>query len=432
MFGFVSNMLAARANPIGIDFGTDTLRLVQVSTSSSETRVVAAASVDVPGHIRNDAQQRLTFFGNSLRELLATGGFKGRQAVMGLPSSVLHLLHMRLPIMDSATLVKALPQEARGKLPFDPSHAIIRHIVAGEIYHGQEQKIETILMASPKSTIESLLSAAGKAKLDIVSINTEPAAMLDCMMRLGRKEDREKTICYVDIGASGSRVVVAQGTRIAFARSIPIGGDHFTRAVASAAKMSFENAKLLRLRLAELTGTQVVSSPEMAVEKPAEIVPDGQTEENSFALLGAAMAKQEKKAAATVAPAPPQPPPEAEGMRELRGVETAVRELLTRLVRELELCRRYHEATFSSMPVEKMVFLGGEARQRGLCSFVAREMGLAASMADPIARMPRSPGLDAENGLDVSKPQPGWAVALGLSMGPISVENTQPKSQRAA
>lgn len=444
MLGFVQNMFGPRANPIGIDFGTETLRLAQVANVGGEIRVVAAASSDIPSDVRNDPIQRLAFFSSAIRELTSQGGFRGRQVVLGLPASALSLLHLRVPLMDDAALTKALPFEVRGKLSYDPTHAVMRHIVAGEVYHGQEKKIETIVMSSPRSSVEALLGAAGKAKLDVVGINTEPLALLDCFVRLGRRrEDKESVTMYVDIGASGTRVIVALGSRVLFARGIAIGGEHFTRAVAQAMSIPFEDARLLRFRLTDVVqpGMNAGTGPEgaaVAAASQAEDVGDEQaapeepSTENSFALLGASIAARNgsssagtllgKKERASKADEPAAQKAETAEARELRMVETAVREPLQKLIGEITLCRRYHEATFQSLPVQRAVFVGGEAKNKGLCAFVARELGLAACVGDPMSRLSKASELPPESGLDRRGPQPDWAVALGLSLGSITSE----------
>ena len=57
-------------------------------------------------------------------------------------------------------------------------------------------------------------------------------------------------------------------------------------------------------------------------------------------------------------------------------VEEACREPLSRLIEELSLCRRYFESAFQNQPVQRLLFIGGEANQRGLCQQIAREMGI--------------------------------------------------------
>lgn len=419
MLGFRNKMFGPKANPIGVDFGTDTLRLVQVTESEGEVGLLAAASTDVPSHIRNDAPARLAFFSTTIRELMNGGAFKGRQAVLGLPSSRVSMVHLRVPPLEDEALKKVIPQEARGKLPYDPSHAVIRHLVAGEVYQGPDRKLEAIVLASPRNQVELFLAAAAKAKLDVVGVNVEPLAMIDCFARLARRrEDREMTMMYIDIGASGTRAVIAKRGKVMFARSIPIGGDTFTQSVAQMGQIGFEDARLMRLRLAEnsaapaLADTPRTSDDDLTPATP----PKGAEEVNSFALLGAAQAK--KTGVLANVPAPSMARQGGATGIAMQRVESAVREPLGRLVAELDMCRKYHDATFQGEPVEKLIFVGGEANQRELCACIAKSLGLAASVGDPLARVKRPAEGLGDTGLDRRIAFPGWAVALGLSMGP--------------
>ena len=99
-------------------------------------------------------------------------------------------------------------------------------------------------------------------------------------------------------------------------------------------------------------------------------------------------------------------------------MDEAYREPVGRLVQELSLCRRYHEATFPALPIGRLVFVGGEARYRSLCQQVAQAMDLAAQVGDPMVRLARTTEVGPESGIDRRLPQPDWAVALGLTLGP--------------
>jgi hypothetical protein len=81
-----------------------------------------------------------------------------------------------------------------------------------------------------------------------------------------------------------------------------------------------------------------------------------------------------------------------------------------------------------------MVFIGGQARHRGLCQQIARELSLAAQLGDPLCRMSKTCQLGPESGLDRRQPQPAWAVAIGLSMGPpagdLTAASTAPQESR--
>ena len=426
MLRFVQSWFAPQSNPIGVDFGSDCLRMAQVENQGGEYRLVAAASADVPANIRQDPAARVNFFADTCRELLAQGNFRGRRAVLGLPAASMYIQHLRMPKLDDEETRKALPWEARGKLPIDPSHALLRHMVAGEVYQDQEPKNEVILMAANRELVNQLLAAAARARLDVVGMNVEPKALVDCFAHVyRRKTDVDITNCFLDIGCTASRAIVSRGSQILFARVIPVGGDHFNRAVAEALKVSFEDAKILRIKLAHQQ--PVAASPEAPAAQPAVAAPAAaaeETGENSFALLSAGMAASARQTAAPVAAAPriTEPAPRGQGSHDATRVKAAGRLPLERLVEELSLCRRYHESVFPNRPVDRLIFVGGEARHRSLCQYVAREMGLAAQVGDPLVRMGRTTEVGVESGIDRRQPQPGWAVAIGLSMGPVQAD----------
>src|SRR5688572_5584965 len=206
MLGFVQSWFKPGSNPIGVDFGSDSLRLAQVEPmpgSPGEFRLVAAATADVPAATRQDPAARLEFFSATVRDLLAQGNFRGRRAVLALPAASMFIQHLRMAKMDDEELKKALPWEARGKLPIDPSHALMRHLVAGDVYQDQDPKMEVILMAASRDLVNQLLAASGRAKLDVAGMNVEPKAVVDCFTHVyRRKNDAEVVNCFVDIGCT--------------------------------------------------------------------------------------------------------------------------------------------------------------------------------------------------------------------------------------
>lgn len=448
MLGFVNNWFAPKSNPIGVDFGSDCLRLAQVRQTETECRLIAAACADVPTHARHDPAARLNFFVEAMGDLLSQGGFHGRQAVLSLPASQMFIQHLKLPRMDDAALKKALPWEARGKLPIDPTHALLRHMVAGDIYSDQDPKQEIILMAASREMVNHYLSTAARAKLDVVGMNVEPKALIDCFSWVyRRKTDLDCVNLFVDIGATATRAVIAQGSQILFARAINVGGDQFNKAVASAMGMGIQDARVLRVKLANQTidAPAAASAPTetLPMDRREPLVPQasapGQTAEvapsadqadesddnNSFALLGAGLGAASQRAPARPIVAQAEQPvvKATSAMTPEQQVHNACQEPLARLCEELDLCRRYYESTFPSKPVSRIVFVGGEAQQRALCTQVARTLSLAAQVGDPMARMSRTSDVGIECGIDRRVPQPAWAVAIGLSLGPAHSGN---------
>lgn len=416
---FVQSWFSTPSSPIGVDFGSDCLRVAQIEKAENEFRLIAAASADVPPHVRNEPISKFAFFSETIRELISQGSFRGRRVVLNLPASMMHIQHLRLPKMEDDALRKALTWECRGKFPFDPSQAVLRHIIAGEIYHDQEPKYEIIVMAARKDLVEQLLAAAAKSRLDVAGVNVEPKALIDCYSRIyRRKTDQDTATLYADIGCAATRAMIACGTRIHFARVIPIGGEHLSRAAATSMQIPLEQARILRVKLASEETESPSPQPAASASLPSE--------ENSLALLNAAVSAASATAVAA-APAANRiaevaAPPDAAPASERQRVEQACQEPLGRLVEELSLCRRYHEATFPNQPVQRLVFVGGEANQRDMCQRIARGLGIAAQIGDPFTRINKLEEVNIECGIDRRRPQPAWSVAIGLSMGPATDE----------
>jgi len=273
MFGITKKFFAVPSAPIGVDLGTDTLRLAQCVHDGREWVLAAAACTDIPAGVRGSTESLYKFAAGAIRDLVSGGNFKGRSAVLSVPSALLQIQHVRMPKLGDDETRKALPWELKGKLTVDPSQAVLRHVIAGETQAGGEAKNEIVVMATPKAAVAQLIAMAAKARLEIVGLNTEPKAIVDCFAHVyRRKADAEVTSLFVDAGAKLTRVTIARGSHILFARSIDVGGDTLSAAVAEAMQQlsPLPHCVLLDLMLPDGDGEQVLLPDEQGGDQGAE------------------------------------------------------------------------------------------------------------------------------------------------------------------
>jgi Tfp pilus assembly PilM family ATPase len=234
--------------------------------------------------------------------------------------------------------------------------------------------------------VQGLLAAAPKAKLDVVGMNVEMAAIVECFAQVyRRKGDTEAINCFLDIGFAGSRVIISRGRDILFVRSIGMGCNQLNAIVARELAISTEEAATRRLRLAQ------TPAEEPALVAVSESAPVGGTLDDR-----------------------------RQDLRDLESDSPAAEELamaslstVNGIVEELTLCRRYYEAAFPGKAIDRLIFIGGGALDRRFCQEIARGMGLPAQVGDALTRMEGREIIDD----GTKRPQPGWAVALGLSAG---------------
>jgi len=353
-------MLKTRTLPIGVDLGTTGVKMVQLSCVEGQLALLAAGYAEVPPSSNGALDDRLGLLGERLRYLHKAHVFKGRQCVLALPAATTFVQHVKTIKASGPELEQALYSELDGKLPFQPAEAVIRHIVVGEIHHEHEVRQEIIVAAAARQVVEDYLEMMRRCKLDVLALDIEPCAILECFARLFRRaQDDRRVTLFLDLGQAFTQVVIAHGAKLVFARNVPMGARQIEEAAGAAMGIGLNEVRSLRLR---------------AIDSDAAS-------------------------------------PEAE--RVYQAMDTP----LDTFIGEITKCRRYYESVFPSNPVSRAIFLGGLARDRRLCQRMAQQLNLPAQIGDPLARVDRVGEAGLEAGLDRREAQPAWAVAVGLSLG---------------
>jgi Tfp pilus assembly PilM family ATPase len=246
--------------------------------------------------------------------------------------------------------------------------------------------------------VDRLMETLVDAKLEPVGIQSEFMCTVRAFDDIHRRlEDNKANTLYLDIGASTTKVMITHGRTLVFARMIDVGGRHLDAAIAKQINCDEVTAREMRLALDKETErlfTQGGASDQPRdpeVDRRKAKVPAGFTEDIT------------KQPTVEVAPA-----------------GTNLLEPLEIITDEVRLCLRYHASQFPGQKVDRIIFVGGESRHRGLTQHIARVLKLSAQIADPLARVART-GTESVLGIDLKQPQPGWAVALGLCLAPTDL-----------
>lgn len=412
MVGEANRLIQQLGAPIAIDFGASALRLLQVSGQEMPA-LVAAAAIPTPEDLIADKSKRMAFQLEALPKLVKSVAFKGRRAVCSIPASHAYCKHMQIAAEPGANVGAVVRSAVATQLGCDPSALVLRHIEVGP--SGRTGKTEVICMAAARELVERVMRVMKDAKLEPVGMHLEFNASLRAFDSITRREeDAGLTSLYLDIGAGLTKVMIAHGRNLVFARSVDLAGRHLDQTVSRQLKLVASEARAHRLRMSDLVRRDAPS-----------VQPVGA----GMAVLAAVMRKEGAEDGGTAvmedrrhgAPAPGHTP-------ELTGRETLaftppqadLSEPLEILTDEISMCLRYHESIFPDRKIDRAIFFGGEARHLGLCQHVARTLRLPAQVADPMAGVART-GQEPTVGVDFSKPQPGWASALGLCLSPTDL-----------
>jgi Tfp pilus assembly PilM family ATPase len=373
--------------------------------------LLAAAAAVAPDEARRDPEARAEFMVSAMRQLLRRHPFKGKRVIISMPARDMLIQHMQLARGDDADIRGQIEQQLLTRMNVDPTSLVIRHNHVTDITREGSVKQELICFAAPHNAVMGYINTAQKAKLEVVGMHAEPLAILKAFAHLYRRpDDVHRTTCFIDLGSSTTKVLIAHGGELVFARVVGVGGEHLTKALCKEKALGFSEAREQRL-LAATEPLERVAAPNVAPEAMAVTSPP--TRPSGFALLDSQVAADSPRDGDPLDAPMPEDPDGAP--RQPAAPVDIYGETLDCIIDELSMCLRYHESLFPTRQVEKLVFLGGEAHHLASCQRIAQAVRIGAQLGDPLARLiKKKPGKCTE--LDLRKPQPGWAVPFGLSI----------------
>ncbi len=356
---------------VGIDIGARAIKLLQLREHSRGLRVVGAGRVNV--HETGSDGADVGPLVEQLRGAFAAGGFTGRRCVVCLPRNEIRIQSVRMPRMPLDELRQAAVWEASQRFGFDRNAMEVDVIRTGAELQGAENREEVLLIAAPHESINAWLQPLMAAGLRPVALETHFTALARMFTATDPVDSAQKRVrVVVDVGASGSTVMITRDRHIAFCKSIDIGGDQFDRAVADHLQIDTAAARELRAsRMAAATGQDAA---------PALNDPSIQ-----------------------------------------RAEYDAVRPLLGDFAKEVVLCLRYYGVTFRGHPPERLILTGGDCLEPRLGETLADQCKIPVayddqrsmldSLADGIRGVMQRP----------AGPSAWWAVAAGLSLRKLSL-----------
>ncbi len=356
--------------PIGIHLNLDYVQLAQLEQKDTSLQLVSSAgqafrsaaeelgsdgSAPDPNAVASLLDRRFSQARSFIRRKVSSNGFRGKDVVISLPGEYLVIQHVRLAPVQPDELANALPWELQGKLPFDPRAAVIRHITVGAVSENNETKQDVIALAARREVVEKYVTSIEKLGLQVLGVGVEPCAMCHPyafeVLHSPRDQEGPASQMLVLMAGRVAHVAIMRGPETMFVKDVEWGSEHLAAAVAKAAGTNIAQARQMRASWKE--------------------------------------AKEDERAAA--------------GQEAIKQYQ-AVRGALELFAGELHSCMRYHASLSRGASINRVVFLGPEARDHALAKVLGAHLGVPCEVGDP--------GAIAGSG----NADPELGVAMGLSL----------------
>jgi type IV pilus assembly protein PilM len=234
-----------------IDIGQAALKALKLVPGETPEQVVAEAFdfIEYPKILSQpdaDADELV-------REALATftdrNDLKGCKVAIGVPGQSGLVKFIKLPPVEKKRIPDIVKFEAKQQIPFALDEVVWSYQQIGgddEVNDEDFTMAEVGLFAMKRDQINRAILPLTVAGIEVDIVQMSPIALynfisFDQIKGSGSKD----SVVLLDIGADNTDLIITDGNRI-WQRNVPIGGNHFTRALTKELKLTFAKAEHLK------------------------------------------------------------------------------------------------------------------------------------------------------------------------------------------
>lgn len=227
-----------------IDIGTDSIKAAKFKKKRKNIFLESILLKSLPfesikdGRIVDEA-----VLSNRLNKVVSELGCRNDRIITTIPNNNLIIRTMELPdIKDESKLAEAIKWESEDHLPF-PLDSSVEDF---KILSRDKEKVQVLIVATKTDMIDNFLSVFERISLTPSVVNIQPMALISL---LDFQNKIKNNVAIIDIGASGTRVVIGDNKNIYLFRNIDIGGNEFTEIIMEEDKVNYKEAENLKKKI---------------------------------------------------------------------------------------------------------------------------------------------------------------------------------------
>jgi type IV pilus assembly protein PilM len=243
----------------GIDLGQCALKALRVEYADGQVTATAFDYVEHPKILSQPDADPDQLIREALEKFLSRNEIRGDTVAISVPGQSGLARFVKLPPVEEKKIVDIVRFEAKQQIPFNLDEVVwdYQKIGAGVVSDGFAMETEIGLFAMKRDMVNRYLQHFKDVGVEVHVVQMAPLALCNYVSYDviegggeggGDEEAANKKRCVVslDIGADSSNLVITDGNRIIWQRPIPLGGNHFTRALTKDMKLTFAKAEHLK------------------------------------------------------------------------------------------------------------------------------------------------------------------------------------------
>lgn len=375
--GQIIPFLKKSTSSVGIELGSNSVKMVETIRTRSGFRLLGYAIVDAPRQSSRKPERNRAVLAELIREALSRCRTSSPKVYFSVAGYSVRFGRYRLPPMPEKELLPAIIWKGKNDFPFDLNDAVV--IVKNITPSSSESSEQDIfVIAARKNFVQEELSIFTKGGIQPKGITTVSSA-LAFVLGLG-SEVGGKTVAVLDLGARHTELAIIRDGRLSYARFIASGSEDITLALTEPFTVEGRHYHLNFTRAEQIKHTYGI--------------PMGKTQETT------------------------------EDGIPLARIMFMIRPVLEKLVTDILRSFDFYKMQTRHQVIERIYICGGGASLKNLPEFLTSNLGVQTIVLDPFERIALDDDLKQDEFFLQNRHRLG--VALGLSIGKCRDANLLP------
>jgi type IV pilus assembly protein PilM len=244
----------------GIDIGQCALKALRCRAHEKDSNRIVVEAFDYVEYSKILSQpeaDREELIREALEQFLSRNDVKGDSIAISVPGQSGLARFIKLPPVEKKKIPDIVKYEARQQIPFALEDVVwdYQPLVGTSEDEGYALDTEVGLFAMKRDQVTRAMRPLEEAGIDVDYIQLSPLAIYNfvCFDRLNNLEDAEPynpaspppSIIVISLGTETTDLVITNGYRV-WQRNVPIGGNHFTKALTKELRLTFSKAEHLK------------------------------------------------------------------------------------------------------------------------------------------------------------------------------------------
>jgi len=246
----------------GIDIGQCAVKAMRLEIIDGVVTATAFDYIEHPKILSQPDADPDQLTREALEQFLSRNSLKGDKVVIGVPGQSGLARFVKLPPVEEKKIGDIVKFEAKQQIPFPLEEVVwdFQKLGSGVVTDGFAMETEIGLFAMKRDMVARYLQHFKDVGVEVHLVQMAPLALCNYAAYdlLGKdvsntgpqegEEPSDKKECAVtlEMGTDNTNLVITDGEKIIWQRPIPLGGNHFTRALTKDLKLTFAKAEHIK------------------------------------------------------------------------------------------------------------------------------------------------------------------------------------------